>query len=203
MNFQVPQFIDIEDRIVGPLTLKQFGFIAVAFLLSIGLFYILAFWFWVIITVFLASLAAGLAFTRVSGRALAPFLLSAFTFYWRPRRFLWQHEIPSPLRVSIPEIKEIRLPSAPPGAKTKRFALPKFELKIPTITITKKPELKPTSITTGAGLQSLSEKLMTTKSAIPDREKPFAWLRRRPRDKYEILQKLTGERISAKRIDYR
>ncbi|TSC61742.1 MAG: SsrA-binding protein, partial [Parcubacteria group bacterium Athens0416_74] len=28
MQFQVPQFIEVEDKIVGPLTFKQFVFIA-------------------------------------------------------------------------------------------------------------------------------------------------------------------------------
>ena len=27
MQFKVPQFIDMEDKIVGPLTLKQFAYI--------------------------------------------------------------------------------------------------------------------------------------------------------------------------------
>ena len=28
MNFQVPQFIEVEDKVVGPLTFKQFIYLA-------------------------------------------------------------------------------------------------------------------------------------------------------------------------------
>jgi len=30
MQYQVPQFIEVEDRIIGPLTLKQFLYLAFA-----------------------------------------------------------------------------------------------------------------------------------------------------------------------------
>jgi len=34
MNFVLPQFIDMEAKIVGPLTLKQFGFVGVGTTIS-------------------------------------------------------------------------------------------------------------------------------------------------------------------------
>ncbi|GAH87221.1 unnamed protein product, partial [marine sediment metagenome] len=30
MQFQVPQYIDIEDKVIGPFTIKQFLYIVVA-----------------------------------------------------------------------------------------------------------------------------------------------------------------------------
>lgn len=202
-TFQVPQFLDIEDRLVGPLTLKQFGFIATAFLLSVGLFYILQFWLWLIITVALAAFAISLAFIKVSGRPAFIVLLNVFEFYWRPRRYIWQHEIPAPIKVTAPEIKEIRLPEAPSTKQTRRIAIPRAEVNVPTVTVTKKPELKANAITEGQGLKQLSNQLLTSTRAIPKREKAFAWLRRAPAVEYETLQKTTGERIQAKRVDYR
>ena len=48
MQFQVPQFIETEDKIVGPLTLRQFLYIGAAGLLSFLLFFVLKIWFWFI-----------------------------------------------------------------------------------------------------------------------------------------------------------
>jgi len=202
-NFQVPQFIDTEDKIVGPLTIKQFGFIAAAFLITIGLFYILEFFFWVILTVFIWALALGLSFAKVSGRTMLEYLISAFTYYWQPHVYLWQHEIPAPIKTEVPIIKEIKIRDSKGIFKTKRLVIPQIKINQPTITVTQKPHLAPSQITTGSGLENLSAKLMTTKSAIPKREKPFLWWRRGGDQQFATVLKSTGERISAKRVDYR
>jgi len=201
-TFQVPQFINTEDKIVGPLTLKQFGFIATAFLVSVLLFYILTFWLWAILVVFFWASALGLSFAKVAGRSLLSYLTSIFLFYWHPRVFLWQHEIPTPVKTTISKIKEFKIPT-PTGPRSKRLSIPKFKFKIPTITVTKKPVLDKTNITTGAGLKDLSNKLMTTKTAIPKREKPFLWFNKAKQDQFATVTKDTGERITAKRVDYR
>jgi len=201
-TFQVPQFIDAEDKIVGPLTLKQFGFVATAFLLSVFLFYILDFWLWVILAGFFWISALGLAFFRINGRSLLQYLISIFLYFWNPRIFIWKHEIPTPLKSNISEIKEFKIPT-PTGPRSKRIAIPEIKLKIPTITITKKPILAKNEITSGTGLKDLSNKMMTTKTAIPKREKPFIWFKREDKEKFETLNKSTGEKIVAKRVDYR
>jgi hypothetical protein len=38
MQFPVPQFLDVEDKIIGPFSLKQFGFVAGGGLLDLALF---------------------------------------------------------------------------------------------------------------------------------------------------------------------
>lgn len=198
-TFQVPQFIDTEDKIVGPLTLKQFFYFAAAFLISFFIFYVLEFWLWLVISVFLAAFSSGLAFLKVSGRPLPLVFVYAFGFYWRPRVFLWRHEIPAPVRVEE-KISKIRTPSS---FQKITVSAPKSEVKGPKIIFTKKPELAPSAITTGSGLKDLSEKMMTTKNVIPDRERDFSFFKRRKKDQYSIIEKFTGERIAAKRIDYR
>ena len=202
-NFQVPQFIDIEDKIVGPLTLKQFGFLAAAFFVSFGFFFILQFYLWVVITVFVSALSAGLAFTKVAGRSLLDYLISGLAFYWKPRVYLWQHEIPAPIKTKVPIIKEIKIPDSKGKPRAQRVVIPKIEVEQPTVTVTQKPQIAESQITKGTGLKNLSEKLMTTKSAIPKREKPFLWFRKGGKDQFATVLKSTGEKISAKRIDYR
>jgi hypothetical protein len=104
MNFQVPQFIETEDKIIGPLTLKQFLYIATAGGLSFFLFFFLKLWLWIIITFFLAIAACSFAFIKVNGRPLLNIAISATNYYWKPRMFLWQSEKEAE-KIPIAEIK--------------------------------------------------------------------------------------------------
>ena len=92
MIFQVPQLIDIEDKIVGPLTMKQFlylggGLMSLAFFwmyLTLGAFIIAA------IPVILLSLA--LSFYKINGRPFIYFLNSFITYSVKPKLYLWKKE---------------------------------------------------------------------------------------------------------------
>ncbi len=85
MQFQVPQFIETEDTIVGPLTLRQFIYVAIGAIISFLLFFILQTWLWLIITVFLIAVSASLAFIKINGRSMSVFAQSTFGYIWSPR----------------------------------------------------------------------------------------------------------------------
>lgn len=92
MQFQVPQFADVEDKIVGPLTLKQFLYIGAATGFSLLLFFIIKFWLWVILSVFLIGGSVALALVKVNGQPLVRVAFSALGFYWHPHTYVWQSE---------------------------------------------------------------------------------------------------------------
>lgn len=105
MQFQVPQFIEVEDKIFGPLTFRQFVFVAG----GAGMCYLL----WrtlpliasapLIIAV--AGLAAALAFMQYNGRPFIVAMENAFYFLLHPKLYLWNNEQRS--RVT-PEKQEAR-----------------------------------------------------------------------------------------------
>jgi len=92
MQFQVPQFIEVEDKIFGPLTFKQFIYI----LGGIGGSYIL----WRVLPIYvagplillIAGFAAALAFFQFNGRPFIVGLESAFYFYIGSKLYLWNNE---------------------------------------------------------------------------------------------------------------
>ncbi|MEK7077129.1 MAG: PrgI family protein [Patescibacteria group bacterium] len=94
MQFQVPQFIETEDKIVGPFTLRQFFYVAGAGALCFMLFFAVATWLFVILSMFLIAAALALAFIKINGRSLPAVVLSAFRFYWNPQAYVWQPEAP-------------------------------------------------------------------------------------------------------------
>jgi len=89
MRYQVPQFIDVEDKIFGPLTIKQFIYIAGGVGLSFVIWQILP----AIIAVFLilpvAGLSLGLAFYKVNSKPLINTIEHAVKYSSGSKLYLW------------------------------------------------------------------------------------------------------------------
>ena len=94
MQFQIPQFIETEDKIVGPLTLKQFIYLASAFGISALLHFTVQQWLWLILSVPLVAAGAAAAFIKIGGRPLATVGIAAFRYYWQPQTYVWKPEQP-------------------------------------------------------------------------------------------------------------
>src|SRR5436305_166167 len=92
MRYQVPQFIDIEDKIIGPLTIKQFVYLAggagMAFIVYSFLPLLLA--LPIVGVVILLSLA--LAFYKINNKPFIDFLEAAFIFYTKQNLYIWKKE---------------------------------------------------------------------------------------------------------------
>ena len=91
MQFQVPQFIEIEDKIVGPLTFRQFLFI-VGGLGAAFIFYQLPIWGGVKFFLVILSGARGAAFAfyKINNKTLLATLEDAFMFYIGRKLYLWK-----------------------------------------------------------------------------------------------------------------
>lgn len=102
MQFQVPQFIETEDKIVGPLTLKQFLYIAAGAALCFMLFFFLQTALWVFFVIIIMPISLSLAFVQINGRSLPMIMMAALGYYWKPRFYIWKRE--------EAETPELRLP---------------------------------------------------------------------------------------------
>lgn len=107
-QFQVPQFIETEPKIVGPLTLKQFGYIGIAGLLSFFLFFSLRLEIWLILTVIMALIACAFAFLKYNGRPFEVLFKNAALYIWRPKLYLWQRKDAMAQLPSAPNISDLK-----------------------------------------------------------------------------------------------
>ena len=92
MRFQVPQFIEIEDKLFGPLTFKQFIYVAGGVGLSVILFLFLPTFLAIIIALPIVLFAAALAFYKVNSK---PFVnvVEAFVKYTLTNKlYIWKKE---------------------------------------------------------------------------------------------------------------
>jgi hypothetical protein len=107
-QFQVPQFIEQEAKIVGPLSLRQFLYFAIAGGISFISFYIFNFFLWLIITVALLGAAVALAFVKIHGQSMATILGSAFSYLLKARIYTWQRSLPQKT-LEISDLEELNL----------------------------------------------------------------------------------------------
>ncbi|MDB5237056.1 MAG: seg [Parcubacteria group bacterium] len=92
MEYQVPQFIEVEDKIFGPLTLRQFVFVAGGMGLCVILVLYLPRLIGIILAIPVAALAAALAFYKVNNKSFLDMVEAGFNFYTKERLYLWKKE---------------------------------------------------------------------------------------------------------------
>ena len=119
MEFQVPQFIEVEDKIFGPLTLYQFIYLAGGFGFAFAMWLLLPLWAAVILGAPVAALGTGLAFYKVNDRPLMNTLEAAFEYTFGTKLYIWQKKEPKtpkpediPLLAQAPEDPAKYVPSA-------------------------------------------------------------------------------------------
>jgi hypothetical protein len=90
MQYQVPQFIEIEDKIFGPLTFKQF--------LYVGGGAAIGFIFWMLTPKIIAIVVGGpfvaffmaAAFYKVNGRPFLMFIEGAIKYVLSAKLYIWK-----------------------------------------------------------------------------------------------------------------
>ncbi len=99
MRFQVPQFIEVEDKIFGPLTIKQFIYIAGGAGLSFIFFRLLPLPIAIILMIVVIVFVLALAFYQINNRPLLYVLQSAFGFLISNKLYLWKKTDKSPEKI--------------------------------------------------------------------------------------------------------
>lgn len=90
MRFQVPQFIEVEDKIFGPLTFKQFIYIAGAIGICVVIFTFLPRFVALLISTPIAMLGAALAFFKVNERPFVLLVEDFFKFHIGSKLYIWK-----------------------------------------------------------------------------------------------------------------
>lgn len=91
MRFQVPQFIEVEDKIFGPLTLKQFIYMAGGGGISFVIYALVNNLLIAIVPIIaIMALSGALAFAKVNNRPLIAIAESAFTYYFGTKLYIWK-----------------------------------------------------------------------------------------------------------------
>lgn len=101
----VPQFIENEDRILGPITVRQFVIILVACALIFVAYKTTDLTAFIFVTVLIAGCAGVLGFVRINGQPFHFFLLNIARTASRPTLRVWRKDVRRIIR-SAKETKE-------------------------------------------------------------------------------------------------
>ena len=88
--FNIPQFIDIEDKIVGPLTAKQLGWLGIAGVLLLIFWSTLVFSTFIPVAFITVGIFGAFAFYRPYNQTLLSFLMSGVNYFIKPKIFVWK-----------------------------------------------------------------------------------------------------------------
>jgi len=94
MRFEVPQFIEIEDKIFGPFTWKQFVYLLGGAGALFMLFVTLPFLVFLVVAAPVAALSAALAFYTIDNQPFIVILESFVRYIGGSRLYLWKKSPP-------------------------------------------------------------------------------------------------------------
>ena len=89
-TFQVPQFIDIADKIIGPLSLRKFLILVGTAALVFLSFKVLEVWLWIIVGGLIGALGIALAFLKINGQNFSRVAVNFLKYMINPRLYVWQ-----------------------------------------------------------------------------------------------------------------
>jgi len=92
MKYQVPQFIEIEDKIFGPFTFKQFIYLIGGTGICFMAYKLLPLFWGVLIMLPAAAISASLAFYRPNNRPFIDTVEAAFNFFITSKLYIWKRE---------------------------------------------------------------------------------------------------------------
>lgn len=109
MLFNVPQFTDIEDKVVGPFTAKQMGWLALGAIIIFISWSVLDTQAFFVAAVIIGLLFGALAFYRPYNQPFIQFIFSGVSFMFRPKMYVWRRvydTMASAKKTNIPKIEK-------------------------------------------------------------------------------------------------
>lgn len=90
LRFPVPQYINVEDKIAGPLTWKQLYWMIAMVVILLLLWRALSLIPFIVIATFVITLFCSLAFYKPWGQPLLKIFWFALVFIFQPKKYIWK-----------------------------------------------------------------------------------------------------------------
>lgn len=114
-QYVVPQFIDVEDKILGPITVRQFVIILIDFGVMFIVFKLASLGLMILINLPLLAAGIVLAFVRINGMPFHYFLLNLIQTTKNPNVRVWNKEY------TVTELKSFMNVKPPPPPPKKIY----------------------------------------------------------------------------------
>ena len=118
MRFTVPQFIEVEDKIFGPLSFRQFVYLAGAVGFGVVVYSYFGLIFTVLFGIPFAAISVMLAFYKINNRPFIYVLQSAIFYAMNKKLYLWKQKTKKKESVKL-ETNAVVKPYVPKVAENK------------------------------------------------------------------------------------
>jgi len=110
VQFQVPQNIDLKDKIVGPMTLEQFIYVLVGGMLDYIAFIIFDLSAFILIAIPITAFFLAMAFAKFQDQPFPKFLQNLIIFLFVPKTRTWNKES-KPIKIVSRKIEKPKEPA--------------------------------------------------------------------------------------------
>ena len=93
MQFKVPQFLDIEDKIFGPFTFREFVYLAGGAGLCFVLYKLLGLLFGAIPILIIAGFSGALIFYRPNNKPFINMIEAGFKYFTQNKLYIWKKHV--------------------------------------------------------------------------------------------------------------
>lgn len=90
MLINVPQYIDVEDKVAGPLTFKQLGWLLAMGIILLIVWNMVPFPGSLVVGFPVAVVFVALAFFKPYGQPLGSFVIFGIMYFFRPKIYVWK-----------------------------------------------------------------------------------------------------------------
>ena len=119
-QFQVPQFIEHESKLVGPFTLKQTALFGGGGALLFVLWFMLEKWLFFLLAFPILLIFILIGFMKVNGRPLLDFVGSFFNFFISPQLYIWQKRLEAQEKIKKSKKEKVERFEGPSSEVTKQ-----------------------------------------------------------------------------------
>ena len=96
MQFKVPQFIDVKDKIFGPFTFHQFAYLAGGAGLIFVIYKILPLWIGIFLIIPVAVLTFLLVFYQINNKPFVFYLQAGISYLFSSKLYVWKQRLIKP-----------------------------------------------------------------------------------------------------------
>jgi len=93
MQFKVPQFIDIEDKLFGPFTFHQFAYLAGGAATVFVLYKALPLWISIFFILPVAGLTVCLVFVKINSKPFIYYLQASLNYLVSSKLYIWKQRL--------------------------------------------------------------------------------------------------------------
>ncbi|MBP9686751.1 MAG: PrgI family protein [Candidatus Doudnabacteria bacterium] len=131
MQFPVPQFTDVEDKVIGPLTVKQFVIILAAAACTFVMYSSTKDYYLTAIVGFLLGVPALiLAFGQFNGRPVYASAIAMVQYWTRPKFFIFRKEMASVVFAEVKDVPQQKPQASEADAEDPRSRLKKIQYQL-------------------------------------------------------------------------